>query len=458
MNQRVRDGLILGGVLLLAVLTRWYGFASAPFRSDEFFTVDQVVHNTYGLKPAYYFLTGLLFQAFGVSEWSARIVAVLLGIVGIVAVYFLGRRLFGATVGWMAALLTTASGWHLYYSQFSRFYSGVFCFGALAYWTFYEALRRGSLPLLLLALLWNGIGILFHTSAAVVPATCALFSLGVLIWGTGVESLYSRRVARLYALICGIAGVAAIPSTLFLIGYRETMGESWGYATPQLALQLVKYVGPPLVAAAIGGILLLGRRGPWKAAYLAVGIAGAVGFLLGMGRIGNVRPDYTFYALPLWLVSGAVFCAELGAMPGAGRLASATALGVLLIGMLPEFASEYTSRRTLDPREAIRYVEQSYQPGDKIVNLLGGGSHYWDARYPVEDLPGTAYHEDIDWLKLLEPYRDPGQRLWVVVPLRRQEIARSLRRWLAENASLVWERQATRYDYTVDAVQIFLKR
>ncbi len=61
-------------------------------------------------KPALqYWATALAFALFGEHEWSARIWSALTGFLGVLMVFFTGRRLFGDRAGWYAALVLASS-------------------------------------------------------------------------------------------------------------------------------------------------------------------------------------------------------------------------------------------------------------------------------------------------------------------------------------------------------------
>ena len=62
-----------------AIVTRFYGFGQWAFTSDEYYTVSDSLAGNYSwpFKAGYYALTSWMFETFGVSEWSARLPAVL---------------------------------------------------------------------------------------------------------------------------------------------------------------------------------------------------------------------------------------------------------------------------------------------------------------------------------------------------------------------------------------------
>ena len=61
-------------------------------------------------KPALqYWATAAAYTLFGEHQWTARLWSALTGFLGVLVVYFTGRRLFGATAGWYAALVLGSS-------------------------------------------------------------------------------------------------------------------------------------------------------------------------------------------------------------------------------------------------------------------------------------------------------------------------------------------------------------
>lgn len=81
-----------------------------------------------GWYLAMFFWTGLA----GVSEWALRLPSALLGATSVGLAFFLGRRVYGAEAGALAAALLALHGFHLYVSQAARMYSAGAFFGLLA--------------------------------------------------------------------------------------------------------------------------------------------------------------------------------------------------------------------------------------------------------------------------------------------------------------------------------------
>jgi 4-amino-4-deoxy-L-arabinose transferase-like glycosyltransferase len=59
--------------------------------------------------PLQYWITAAAYKAFGEDEWTARLWSALSGFLGVLAVAFAGRRLFGRSAGFCAALVLSSS-------------------------------------------------------------------------------------------------------------------------------------------------------------------------------------------------------------------------------------------------------------------------------------------------------------------------------------------------------------
>src|SRR5437762_9547753 len=87
----------------------WYNFVRILWRREANMTLYYLV------------LRGWLH--FGSGEWFIRALSALLGLATIPAVYLLGRRMFCARAGLIAAALLSMNAFHVRYSQEARSYS-----------------------------------------------------------------------------------------------------------------------------------------------------------------------------------------------------------------------------------------------------------------------------------------------------------------------------------------------
>ncbi len=146
-EENIHSGIL---ILLLLIITltalalRLYKIGEWSFWGDEMITVMRALGRS-GMEPLPRLsvsLTAAAFDMWGVSEWSARIPAAIIGALTIPVVYFGARRMFDPSAGMLAALFLAVSIWHIYWSQNARFYSTLLFFYTLALFFFHFGLEK----------------------------------------------------------------------------------------------------------------------------------------------------------------------------------------------------------------------------------------------------------------------------------------------------------------------------
>lgn len=128
--KKLSSTVWLGLILLLGLALRFYDLGTESYWIDEMSTVvegqqdilELVTSGRLDQPPAYYFPFNLWVTTFGTSEISTRAFSVLIGLGSIWLLYFIGQKLFGKTVGLIAAFLMAISEFQIYHSQQARFY------------------------------------------------------------------------------------------------------------------------------------------------------------------------------------------------------------------------------------------------------------------------------------------------------------------------------------------------
>ncbi len=156
------DKLALPVILLLAFCLRFYRLDFQSFWLDELFTVIEcdpgvswsttleMVMRSENKSPVYFFIVKAFLVLFGSSEFSARSISAIAGLLSVYGMFLLGREMNGKRTGLIAAFLTSFNYFHLSQSQEARGYSLLFLFTVLSYYFFIRYLKSPSTRMALL--------------------------------------------------------------------------------------------------------------------------------------------------------------------------------------------------------------------------------------------------------------------------------------------------------------------
>jgi len=459
-KNRWIDAWFLIAFTAAAFMTRFYGITEFPLFDDEVTSYFRGIHHDiYTQFPGTDLLIILFFKVFGTNTFFLRLPMALFGAVSIPIFFALTRRLFDRFTAVCGTLLLLFSYYHLDHSQLTRYYAAIFFFGVLAsyfYLKFFETYDKKTLLWALLATLG---GTLFHPTFLGVPLSISVFSaLVLLIPKLKNESESVCRAAKLLLMVFGLSLLVVLISIYPIIKgwfYRsQSMEGGWGYGFFRLGLQISKYFGIPLCLATLAGIVAMFQRNTLRSVYCGTLIVMPVCGMLCASMFVDMRPDYIFYTYPIFFIASARLIAYIRDKAG-GRIPYLAVMALLLATMLPEFASNYTGKRSLDVRHAVSYVKDNYKEGDKILSFLEGFNFYMGPEFDTEPYLGTWYHSG--WEKKLKIYEDEPERLWIVYMESRGGVAPSLKKWLHTHARLVYEVPEKRFDYTFKSVRIYLK-
>ena len=135
---------LLALILILAAVLRLYKCDFQNLWLDEVLTMNSA-NPKLSLKQffrsvmfweyiphLYYFLNRLIFDVFGYTSLAARLFSAIIGIIGVYAIYLLGKELFSKKAGLVAATLLAVNIYHISYSQEIRPYGMLFLFTTLS--------------------------------------------------------------------------------------------------------------------------------------------------------------------------------------------------------------------------------------------------------------------------------------------------------------------------------------
>jgi mannosyltransferase len=346
-----RDMLLLGGLLILAALLRFYRLGHQGFWFDEGNTALEVrftpgqmltlLKHYESTPPLYYAVAWVWSRIFGDTEVGLRSLSALLGVLAVPVGYGAARKLVSRRAGLIAAALIAFNPYLIWYSQEARAYSMVILLTgasllALAY------VRISPSPWAVAA---------WAVSCALALAT-EYYAVLVIVPETAYLLYLHRRRRSLWLGLAGLA-VWSAPLLWFAVSQNATGHASWiapiplgprvGQVVPQF---LVGYGAPALTAlqrvaeaaALVALVLLFTRSDPRErsGALLAGGVALAGLILVLLLVAGGVDDLITRNVVVLWMPAAVAVSGGLAAAraPRVGLALTAVlcAIGVTAAG------------------------------------------------------------------------------------------------------------------------------
>ena len=150
----IRDNIALVSIIAIAACLRIYKIDYQSLWVDEIHTLNETnpefsFSEMYSAllraepHPQLYFvLVHFAFKIFGYSSLVLRLFSAVVGVAGVISMYFLGREIFNRKTGLYAAILIAFNYFHLFYSQEARMYALFFLCTTLSFYFFIRFLKR----------------------------------------------------------------------------------------------------------------------------------------------------------------------------------------------------------------------------------------------------------------------------------------------------------------------------
>jgi len=452
-----KDWLIIMTFLLVAMISRLWGIHEWPLSGDEYFTYKYANERTFQLiNPAYYHLVLISYSIFGINELSARLPAAIIGIISVPIFYATWINVIGRKAAFIACLFIIFSAWHLWLSQFARFYTGVFLFSSLAYYCYYISLIENKKNYLYYSLFFGSIAVLFHFSAILIFISCFIFSIYVVILRKRKDSIFSVEIAKLNIVILIVAAIIVSPWVWNRILSWTRHEQAWGYKSLLSLLQLAKYTQLSLTVAAFFGVLYLIKRENAKGIFFVTSIGVPIAAYMFMAQYMAVKPNYILCVYPLVIGAAAYLCSSCLEDRSKNQIQLYAVTSIIIVGLMPAWISHYTDRQTLDVREVVDYLEKVYKPGDVVISFVKEFDHYSANKFSILQMGGVEFYETIDWKRLKKEFDNTEYNVWIVNHYWRKPFSKSFKTWTTEKGSLVWANISDRYDYPIRGFQVYL--
>lgn len=437
----------LGLITLLAALLRFYRLGEWSFWIDEIFTINRAQIHYGNLEttlqnippfrnwvPLSVILTAGTLNALGTTEWSARLVAAVIGTLSVPVLYFPIKRFSGLRVALIAALLLAVSPWHLYWSQNARFYTSLMLLYSLALFAAFFGLERDRPAWLLLSfgLLYMATSERLFAMFMVPVVLCYLLVLRIARFGKPLglrpRNLWLIGLPAIAFLLFEVYSLITTGSSITLYELETFAGQA-NHSPLRLLASIVYRIGVPLICLGIsGGVYLLAQRkrvGLWlcSAAWLPP-LA-----LLAMAPFAFTVDRYIFVSLPFWIILSAVAMNEL--FVRTDKVSKILALGILVLVVADSLSQDalyylYQNGNRPDWRAAFALVGREMAEGDVVVATRPELGHYY-------------LSDDVRWINSVDPeiVAREGTRVWFVIDEATGWVSPDLEEWIFRNAELI---------------------
>lgn len=449
-------------ITLLAAGLRFYKLGDWSYFIDELRTLenssDPYSRSLSSLlypnsRQAFWMMTNLSLEIFGTNAFALRFFPCLFGVLTVPLAYFPFKKMFNQRVALFATFVIAISPWHIYLSQFARWYSLLLLVSAIALISFYLFIERGSLKYLVFYIVLFFFALSLHLTAGflLIIGVAYLFLL-LLLPDLRPEHFHSKKVLVFLSVLIGVA-LLFIPRFLDFVAHWQSLEETvgyWGNTPLNIFLKLLFHITPSLVVVSGVGLLVLfslkRREGLFLAIYCLIP---TIALILVAASETNVSARYLFFTLPGVLLAASYVCIYFVDHFDSGRKFIAAAMtGAILLPSLEAdffyFTSGYGHRDRL--HEAVQFMKPQMLPDDQVwIQSLANATEVKFYFQTVADLAGLEL-KDAQLIRPSAPNEiDLSRRVWVVT--RNRSIlpqTKGLLRWISDHTHVIAEFPANR--------------
>ncbi|MEM3399920.1 MAG: glycosyltransferase family 39 protein [Candidatus Micrarchaeia archaeon] len=426
--MKERCTFVIIGLLLCGVLLRLYKLDSA-FEFDEIASLKQVrkfLDRPH--PPLYYFINDSFVGLFGETPYGARLPSFIFGVLGIIFMYFLGKRMFDEKTGIVASILMTFSPFAVYYSQNATMYAMTLLIEIIAIYFFIRGVEENdakvwflwsismfalmythylTFPLLIVKVIW-----LYTNNRSILKARWFFFAIAIL----PVVLEIGHIMGQLYVCFSGEFRVyqrfmAGQPLIFYLYSPFVVLGQLiLGNVTHPSAFFLQVALGAVSIAIAIPALFKTDKKGLFLAYCILMQLCllWVVIFMLGVStkkmHLVSVNRYFITIVPALYISLANRFV----------KTCWRTRILVALVFMLVFFVmlKYYYGARYYDGKHpAVKYLDMNYQKEDIVVFY----PYFVDIFWYYSDVNVTSCR--LDWKsgwRELERCVYNNERVWFV--------------------------------------------
>jgi hypothetical protein len=469
--------LVLVGLIVLAVVLRFWRLGDWNFQATEMFTLrDSLAPKLTNPRPLGYLLNYYLVGSFRpLDEFGLRLLPALFGVLAVPAFYAVGRRLVGTRAALLGALLLTVSPLQVMYSQLARYWSLVFLLCTIYPYALYLGFRERNRSMLALGIVSGVLAALAHPVSVLLVGGLALFLVAGMRRRDIARAWNSKAVWRTVVPAMVLITVILVRFLPVLHGWISSHDRNPGagqFLRPPAPAQGVRqaiylsiYVESltvPVVVGAIAGIYWLWQGRDRTLARLLTSLAVFhIGFLTLLTLRTNASQYYLLPAVPVFYLAAGFFVDQLFRMESPLRprwLLPAIMLAICIAAGAPTLISDALDGRRYDFRSSARWIAPRLTPADIVFSDEPMVTAYYLPQHPVRHL-----RKDLGLLKRgMGELRQAGRggALWIVAPAPSHAYRPNLKEggmidWIYENCQLRNSIGVGRIDFRQDYLHIY---
>ena len=262
----IKENKILVFIVLIGAILRFYKLDYQSMWIDEIITVNVAspTNSFLGIynflrdndphPPLYYFLIHIFFLLFGYNTLVLKFFSALIGVFGIITMYYLGKEILNKKVGLFASFLTALNFFHIYYSQEGRMYSLLFLTSCLSAYSLLIFLKKPNYKTTIIFVICSSLMIYSHFFGVFVLFS---FYLILLFYSFMLKKEDSFKRLRLLVISGVLTLILYIPSIIIILSnqkrdsiwipsptfktFDKMFGEFFGYSATLKALVLIVF-------------------------------------------------------------------------------------------------------------------------------------------------------------------------------------------------------------------------
>jgi 4-amino-4-deoxy-L-arabinose transferase-like glycosyltransferase len=336
-------GLALVGIVAIGLAIRLVGLNRVGFNTDEAVYAGQAagILNDANLKPyfpvfrahplLFQFILALVYAITGISDGVGRAVSVVIGVMTVLAVFALGRSLYGVRVGLLAALFMALMPYHVVITRQVILDGPMTLFATLTLCALAHYARVQSSRWLYAAGLCLGLTFLAKETGIILLAAVYLFfalspSIKARLIDLIIATALCFALVAVFPLVISLAGAARTGQNYLVWQLLRQPNHNWAF----YAITALPMIGPLLVSSTIAGVAMRWRQRNWRETLLIAWIVVPTVFF----QIWAVKGfQYLLPITPALCILGAVAFVE--SAPRLGRKALVALVVVVVSLALP---------------------------------------------------------------------------------------------------------------------------